>query len=183
MALAGLRVGVGVWVGVAVLVGVGVFVGVRVGVGVHVGVGVKVGVDVSVGVVVAVRVGVPVGVKFAVRVGLGDGSGVGWTVIQPILMPVITDKTRGVAIRRSRLLVASTNFMAHPVGRECFPFLLIVPWSGGLVKALHSRWRFHHLIIPVIPESLLTLANICAKNLLCRRWRYRLATKCDEAFA
>jgi hypothetical protein len=138
MALAGLRVGVGVWVGVAVLVGVGVFVGVRVGV--WVGVGVKEGVGVNVGVVVCVRVGVPVGAKLAVRVGLGDGSGVGWTVIQPALTPAITAKTRGMAIRRIRFFAAATEFMAHPVSRECFAFLLIVPWSGGLVKVLRAKW-------------------------------------------
>jgi hypothetical protein len=71
------RVGLGVGVGVRVRVGLGVGVGVRVRVGLGVGVGVLVRVGLGVGVGVLVRVGVGVGVGgVVVTVGVGVGVGV-----------------------------------------------------------------------------------------------------------
>jgi hypothetical protein len=87
-------VGVGVFVGVAVLVGIEVEVGVCVGVGVKIGVsvgveeevGVFVGVEVGVGVFVGVEVLVGVLVEVGVLVGIGVFVGVAsvsWMVHQP----------------------------------------------------------------------------------------------------
>ncbi len=74
----GVFVGVGVTVDVSVGIGVSVSVGVNVGVtvGVSVGIGVSVGVSVKVGVKVGVSVGIGVSVGVSVKVGVSVGIGV-----------------------------------------------------------------------------------------------------------